>query len=123
MQNIAGTKYMTANITGGIANILTGHTNIGMERLAREYFNEGEYARGAAIYFGGTISYFAGMYSDKATSLQDGIIKVANIIDYDRINLIEVLLEFVKLLDVSVVLYLLLNLLVNITCKIVFFLL
>lgn len=88
-QNIAGTKYMTANITGGIANVLTGYTNIGMERLAREYFNEGEYAKGAAIYFGGTISYFAGMYSDKATSLQDGIIKVANIIDYDRINLIE----------------------------------
>lgn len=84
MQNISGTKYMTMNITGGIANVLTGNVNIGMERLAREYFNESDYLKAQSLYFGGIVSYMSGMYSDRSSSLQDAIIKMANVVDYDR---------------------------------------
>lgn len=84
-QNMAGSKYMMLNITGGIANILTGQTNLAAERFAREYFNEKDWIVGQNLYVGGAISYMSNMYNDKSTTLQDGIIKLANVIDYDRI--------------------------------------
>ena len=84
-QNMAGTKYMMLNITGGIANILTGQTNLAAERFAREYFNEKDWMVGQNLYVGGAISYMSNMYNDKSTTLQDGIIKLANVVDYDRI--------------------------------------
>ena len=84
-QNMAGTKYMMLNITGGIANILTGQTNLAAERFAREYFNEKDWMIGQNLYVGGAISYMSNMYNDKSTTLQDGIIKLANVVDYDRI--------------------------------------
>lgn len=84
-QNMAGTKYMMLNITGGIANILTGQTNLAAERFAREYFNEKDWIVGQNLYVGGAISYMSNMYNDKSTTLQDGIIKLANVVDYDRI--------------------------------------
>lgn len=85
VQNMAGTKYMMLNITGGIANILTGQTNLAAERFAREYFNEKDWIVGQNLYVGGAISYMSNMYNDKSTTLQDGIIKLANVVDYDRI--------------------------------------
>lgn len=84
-QNMAGTKYMMLNITGGIANVLTGQTNLAAERFAREYFNEKDWIVGQNLYVGGAISYMSNMYNDKSTTLQDGIIKLANVVDYDRI--------------------------------------
>lgn len=84
-QNMAGTKYMMLNITGGIANVLTGQTNIAAERFAREYFNEKDWMIGQNLYVGGAISYMSNMYNDKSTTLQDGVIKLANVVDYDRI--------------------------------------
>lgn len=84
-QNMAGTKYMMLNITGGIANILTGQTNLAAERFAREIFNEKDWIKGQNVYVGGTISYMSNMYNDKSTTLQDGVIKLANVIDFDRI--------------------------------------
>lgn len=84
-QNMAGTKYMMLNIIGGIANILTGQTNLAAERFAREYFNEKDWMIGQNLYVGGAISYMSNMYNDKSTTLQDGIIKLANVVDYDRI--------------------------------------
>jgi hypothetical protein len=84
-QNMAGSKYMMLNITGGIANILTGQTNLAAERFAREYFNEKDWIIGQNLYVGGAISYMSNMYNDKSTTLQDGIIKLANVVDYDRI--------------------------------------
>ena len=85
MQNIAGSKYMMMNITGGIANVLTGSSNIMAERLAGEYINLADWEHGKAEWLKGTVSYMAGLYSDKATSLQDGIIKLCKVIDYDRL--------------------------------------
>lgn len=84
-QNIAGTKYMMLNVTGGIANILTGQANIGMERLAKEHLTEKDYLVGQNLYMGGISSYFACMFSETSTSLQDGVIKLASVVDYDRI--------------------------------------
>lgn len=85
MQNIAGSKYMMMNITGGIANVLTGSSNIMMERLAREYVNLTDWEHGKAEWLKGTVSYMANLYSDKSSSLQDGIIKLCKIVDYDRL--------------------------------------
>ena len=84
-QNIAGSKYMMMNITGGIANVLTGSSNIMMERLAREYVNLSDWEHGKAEWLKGTVSYMANMYSDKSSSIQDGIIKLCKVVDYDRL--------------------------------------
>lgn len=83
-QNMSGTKYMMLNITGGIANILTGHANIGMERLAREAFSEADYKKGLGDYMAGVTSYMAGMYKEESTTLQDGLIKLAHVIDTEN---------------------------------------
>ena len=40
MQNVTSAKYMIFNVTGGIANILTGKTNILGESFAKDYFNQ-----------------------------------------------------------------------------------
>lgn len=85
MQNIAGSKYMMMNITGGIANVLTGSANIMAERLAGEYINLTDWEHGKAEWLKGTVSYMANMYSDKSTSLQDAIIKLCKVVDYDRL--------------------------------------
>lgn len=84
-QNVAGSKYMMLNVTGGIANFLTGQVNIGMERVAKEYFTTKDYIVGQNIYMSGITSYLQNMFSDTSTSLPDAIIKLANIVDYDRI--------------------------------------
>ena len=83
-QNIAGTKYMMMNITGGIANILTGSSNIMMERLAKQFINVKDWEQGKLEYFKGSVSYLANMYSDSSSTLQDGIIKLSKVVDYDR---------------------------------------
>lgn len=83
-QNIAGTKYMMMNITGGIANILTGSSNIMMERLAKQFVNIKDWERGKLEYLKGSVSYIANMYSDSSNTIQDAIIKLSKVVDYDR---------------------------------------
>lgn len=85
-QNIAGSKYMMMNITGGIANVLTGSSNIFMERAASEYINLKDWEAGKSEWIKGTVSYMANMYSENSSTLQDAIIKLSHVVDFDRVT-------------------------------------
>lgn len=85
MQNIAGSKYMMFNITGGIANVLTGSNNIMMERLAREYVNNKDWESAKMDWMKNSVSFMANMFSEESTTVQDAIVKLSNVVDFDRI--------------------------------------
>lgn len=74
------------NITGGIANVLTGSSNIFMERAAGEYINLKDWESGKSEWIKGTVSYMTNMYSENSSTLQDAIIKLSHVVDFDRIT-------------------------------------
>lgn len=74
------------NITGGIANVLTGSSNIFMERAAGEYINLKDWEAGKSEWIKGTVSYMANMYSENSSTLQDAIIKLSHVVDFDRVT-------------------------------------
>lgn len=83
LQNVASSKYMMFNITGGISNVLTGSTNIFMERFAGEYFNIKDWEEAKFNYYIKSIPSFV-INSNKNTSnnLTDAVIKLMGIVDY-----------------------------------------
>ena len=83
LQSISSAKYMMFNITGGLANVMYGSTQIFMERFAKEYFGHKDYETAKAMWIQSVPSFFANMYSDKSSTLADGIIKYMNIVDFD----------------------------------------
>lgn len=86
-QNIASAKYMMFNITGGIGNILTGSTNIFMERYAGEYFNHKDWENAKFGYYIKAVPYFlANMNKDTSDNLTDAIIKLMGVVDYNDIR-------------------------------------
>ena len=86
-QNIASAKYMMFNITGGIGNILTGSTNIFMERYAGEYFNHKDWENAKFGYYIKAVpSFLANMYKDTSDNLTDAIIKLMGVVDYNGIR-------------------------------------
>jgi hypothetical protein len=86
-QNIASAKYMMFNITGGIGNILTGSTNIFMERYAGEYFNHKDWENAKFGYYIKAVPYFlANMNKDISDNLTDAIIKLMGVVDYNGIR-------------------------------------
>ena len=86
-QNIASAKYMMFNITGGIGNILTGSTNIFMERYAGEYFNHKDWENAKFGYYIKAVpSFLANMNKDTSDNLTDAIIKLMGVVDYNGIR-------------------------------------
>lgn len=85
LQNITSAKYMIFNVTGGIANVLTGRVNIMAEHLAGEYFKYEDWRKAASEYASNSLTMIANQYSDKATTLTDGLIKLGNVVDFDAI--------------------------------------
>lgn len=86
-QNIASAKYMMFNITGGIGNVLTGSTNIFMERYAGEYFNHKDWENAKFGYYIKSVpSFLNNMNSDTSNNLTDAIIKLMGVVDYEGIR-------------------------------------
>lgn len=86
-QNIASAKYMMFNITGGIGNVLTGATNIFMERYAGEYFNHKDWENAKFGYYIKAVpSFLANMNKDTSDNLTDAIIKLMGVVDYNGIR-------------------------------------
>lgn len=86
-QNIASAKYMMFNITGGIGNILTGSTNVFMERYAGEYFNHKDWENAKFGYYIKAVpSFLANMNKDTSDNLTDAIIKLMGVVDYNGIR-------------------------------------
>jgi hypothetical protein len=86
LQNVTSAKFMMLNVTGGIGNVLYGEKEIFGEWIAKEYFGAKDWAIGKALWVQSIPSFLANMYSDKANSLPDGLIKLMNVVDFDRIN-------------------------------------
>ena len=84
MQSLTSAKFMMLNITGGIANVTVGSTQVLAEMLGREYLGKKAWAEGSKTYFKGIGSYFIDMWDDKATTLQSAIIKFMNVVDFDE---------------------------------------
>ena len=84
MQSLTSAKFMMINITGGIANVTSGSTQVLAEILGREYLGKKAWAEGSKTYFKGIGSYFTDMWDDKATTLQSAIIKFMNVVDFDE---------------------------------------
>lgn len=82
-QNITSAKYMIFNVTGGIGNVLTGWTNIAGELFAKDYFDTATWNKAQARYFGALPSILANLYSPKAITLTDGIIKLLRVVNID----------------------------------------
>lgn len=86
-QNIASAKYMMFNITGGIGNVLTGATNIFMERYAGEYFNHADWENAKFGYYVKAMpAFLTNMGSDTSNNLTDAIIKLMGVVDYNGIR-------------------------------------
>lgn len=85
-QSLTSAKFMMLNVTGGIANITVGYTQIYAEMLANEYFGKVTAAKGLATWSANIGSFITDMYSDRATSVASAVIKAFNIIDFDELN-------------------------------------
>jgi len=85
-QSIAGTKYMAMNITGGIANVITGSNNIMMERFAGDYTTLKTWEKAKALWIASTPNFMADLYKTSSSSLTNAIIKLANVVDFDRLT-------------------------------------
>lgn len=86
LQSMTSAKFMMLNITGGIANVTLGETQILGEVFAKEYFGSKSWAQGTKTYTIGIPSYFADLYKDNASSLESAIVKHFNIVDFDELT-------------------------------------
>lgn len=84
LQGLTSAKFMMLNVTGGLANITVGETNVMMEAIASEYFGKKAWLKGLHTVNAAIPSALANLYSDKATSVEDAIIKFMNIVDFDE---------------------------------------
>ena len=84
LQSMTSAKFMMLNITGGIANVTLGETQILGEVFAKEYFNKKTWAMGMNSWRAGLPSFLADMYKDTSSSVEGAIIKFMNVIDFDE---------------------------------------
>lgn len=86
LQSLTSAKFMMLNVTGGIANVTVGSTQILGEVFAREYFGNKTWHLGLNTWRAGIPSFMADMYKDRASSLPSAIVKFMNVIDFDELN-------------------------------------
>lgn len=83
MQNVTSAKYMILNVTGGIANITTGLTNIMGENFAKDYFGGKEFKQSQARYFKNATKFIAQMYEDTSDDYDVALTKFFDVVDFD----------------------------------------
>ena len=84
LQSLTSAKFMMLNVTGGIANVTLGETQILGEVFAKEYFGKKTWAMGMNSWRAGLPSFLADMYKDTSSSVEGAIIKFMNIVDFDE---------------------------------------
>ena len=89
LQNFTSSTYMMMNIRGGISNITTGFTNIAGESFAADYFGHRNWINGTGRYYSGLTDYLKNMFTNKSDTLEGGLIKFFNIVEFDRLNNLE----------------------------------
>lgn len=86
MQNITSAKYMIFNVTGGIANITTGWTNMLGEVFAKDYFDSKTINAAQGRYFSNMLSFMADMYNPTSSNLTVALTKMFDVVDFDNIT-------------------------------------
>lgn len=84
LQSLTSAKFMMLNITGGIANVTLGTTQILGEAFAKEYFGTETWAKGIGLWHKSIGSFMSDMYSSEASSLPSAICKFFNVVDFDE---------------------------------------
>lgn len=82
-RNMVSSKFMMLNLTGGIANVLYGKTQIQMEMAAGQYFKYSDFRKAENEYALSIGSYFADAYSETTNSETNAIIRLFNILESD----------------------------------------
>ncbi len=83
LRNLVSSKFMMLNVTGGIANVLYGKTQIQMEMAAREFFRYKDFRKGENEYAQAIGSYFVDAYKETTNNETNAVIRLFNIIDSD----------------------------------------
>lgn len=83
LRNMISSKFMMLNLTGGIANVLYGKTQIQMEMAAGQYFKYSDFRKAENEYALSIGSYFADAYSETTKNETNAIIRLFNILESD----------------------------------------
>lgn len=83
LRNMVSSKFMMLNLTGGIANVLYGKTQIQMEMAAGQYFKYSDFRKAENEYALSIGSYFADAYSETTKSETNAIIRLFDILESD----------------------------------------
>ena len=86
MRNMVSSKFMMLNITGGIANILYGKTQIQMEMAAGQFFKYKDFRKGENEWMQNVGSYLADAYNETTNNETNAIIRLFNVIESDMIT-------------------------------------
>lgn len=86
MRNVVSSKFMMLNITGGIANVLYGKTQIQMEMAAGTFFKYRDFRKAENEYMKSVGSYFADAYSETTNNETNAVIRLFNVIESDMVT-------------------------------------
>lgn len=86
MRNMISSKFMMLNVTGGIANILYGKTQIQMEMAAGQFFKYKDFRKGENEWMQNVGSYLADAYNETTNNETNAIIRLFNVIESDMVT-------------------------------------
>ena len=83
LKNITSAKYMIFNVTGGIANVGTGFTNIMGEAFAGSAFTKEDIAKAVGMYTINAVHMLADLYKDSSQNFATALTKYFDVVDFD----------------------------------------
>ena len=86
MRNMVSSKFMMLNITGGIANVLYGKTQIQMEMAAGQFFKYKDFRKGENEWMQNISSYLADAYNETTNNETNAVIRLFNVIESDMVT-------------------------------------
>lgn len=86
MRNMVSSKFMMLNVTGGIANVLYGKTQIQMEMAAGQFFKYKDFRKGENEWMQNVGSYLADAYNETTNNETNAIIRLFNVIESNMVT-------------------------------------
>lgn len=86
MRNMVSSKFMMLNVTGGIANVLYGKTQIQMEMAAGQFFKYKDFRKGENEWMQNIGSYLADAYNETTNNETNAVIRLFNVIKSDMVT-------------------------------------
>lgn len=86
MRNMVSSKFMMLNVTGGIANVLYGKTQIQMEMAAGQFFKYKDFRKGENEWIQNIGSYLADAYNETTNNETNAVIRLFNVIESDMVT-------------------------------------